>query len=208
MSVLPPTSWLHYLAVGARLTALESILAYFLPLVFLFLAPSPFPELFWRNLTAQLCVFIPLVQIPAFLKTRMSYVDIGWPVGLVALGIFGAGLEKWRNWVEILVGSGAAPGAFLDLISDDRAFLMSAILVLHGGRMALGAITMFYPYVFAQDLPRYRFAKLRWEVIHKMPAAHWWLKIQHDTLQQCFANAAVLACPLFLVLARTEQDMG
>jgi hypothetical protein len=38
------------------------------------------------NGLTQLILFIIVVSIPAFITKRMSYVDIGWPWGLVLLG--------------------------------------------------------------------------------------------------------------------------
>jgi steroid 5-alpha reductase family enzyme len=35
----------------------------------------------------QLILFIIVVCIPAFITKRMSYVDIGWPWGLVCIGV-------------------------------------------------------------------------------------------------------------------------
>ena len=37
------------------------------------------------NIITQLAVFVPLSHIPALLTGRMSYVDIAWPAGLVAI---------------------------------------------------------------------------------------------------------------------------
>lgn len=71
-------------------------------------------------------------------------------------------------------------------------------MLFHGGRMALGALAMFYPYRWKEDLPRYRYAKERFENKDGMPSHMWPLKMQHDTAQQAFANATVLACPLML----------
>jgi len=40
-----------------------------------------------------------------------------------------------------------------------------------------------------------------------MPASHWWIKIQHDTLQQCFANIAVLPAPIVLMAFNAQPNM-
>lgn len=68
--------------------------------------------------------------------------------------------------------------------------------------MALGAIFMFgaksgFTYRFSEDLPRYQYAKVKW-VKSGMSPGGWPVKAQQDTLQQCFANAVVLACPILL----------
>ncbi len=51
------------------------------------------------------------------------------------------------------------------------------------GRLALGAAVLFYPYVFRQDLPRYKDARRKW-LAEGMPAGLWWLKAQQETLTQ------------------------
>ena len=48
---------------------------------------SKFTEFARVNLLTQLAVFIPSVQIPALITGRLSYVDIAWPTGLLAMGI-------------------------------------------------------------------------------------------------------------------------
>jgi hypothetical protein len=178
MAIPSKGSWLYYFEIGARLSPWEWLLIYFLfPTVAFHWASGDLGQLFRMNAVFQLCLFVPLVQIPSFLTSRMAYVDIGWPCGLVLMAysalVFGTG---W--WV--------------------RRYVICGMMLLHGGRMAIGAIVMFgmqtkFTYRFDEDLPRYKYARLRWEGNHGMPASKWWLKIQHDTLQQCFANATVLA---------------
>ena len=78
-----------------------------------------------------------------------------------------------------------------------RRWLMAGCLLVHGLRMFTGALVLFgtasnWSFRFAQDLPRYRFAQLRWETSDGMPRATWWLKAQHDTLAQCLANSVPL----------------
>lgn len=164
----------HLIRIGARLTLLESLLVYSLPFVFL---NSQFRRWFLWNAVCQLALFLPVVQIPAYLTGHMSYVDIGWPCGLMILG---------AN--SIALGT----GFWL------RRWLVGGCMLLHGSRMALGALVLFFPYRWSQDLPRYRYAKLRFEVQDGMPPGLWSMKVQHDTLQQAFANAVVLACPVML----------
>lgn len=168
-------SFLHYLRLGARVSVAECVLIYLLP--FAMIQCSTLAECFWTNALSQLALFLPVVQLPALMTGRMSYVDIGWPCGLVLLGANGLRLGT---------------GFWL------RRFVVCGFLLLHGGRMALGALAMFFPYTFPEDLPRYRYARVRWEEKDGMPASGWWLKVQHDTLQQAFANATLLAAPILL----------
>jgi len=164
----------HLVQVGARITPLESLLVYSLPLFFLM---SHFREWFTWNLVCQFTLFVPVVQLPAFITGHMAYVDIGWPSGLVLLAYNATTLGD-GYWV--------------------RRWVTCGCMFLHGGRMALGAVALFYPYRWKQDLPRYRYAKERFMGQDGMPASMWPLKMQHDTLQQAFANTTVLACPLML----------
>jgi len=111
----------------------------------------------------------------------MAYVDIGWPVGLVVLGV--NCLLHGTGWYV-------------------RKYVLSICLLFHGGRMALGALVMFYPYTFKNgDLSRYQYAKMRWVNVHKLSEKAWFLKQQHDTLSQCFANCFVLAAPFFVAIS-------
>ncbi|CAB9529237.1 3-oxo-5-alpha-steroid 4-dehydrogenase [Seminavis robusta] len=130
------------------------------------------------NATRQVMLFIPVVQLPALLTGHMSYVDIGWPAGLVLL--------------SLNVAYHADGG------SDTRIRLLSGVLFLHGLRMFLGALHMLYPYRWPKEFfSRYQYAKDRW-ISQTGGAAGWTLKQQHDTLLQAYANSVPLAAPVFL----------
>jgi steroid 5-alpha reductase family enzyme len=190
---LPKGSPLHLLAVGGNVHPIEWIPFYvILPLACFVWAPQPLQDLFLLNGILQLCLFVPVVQVPALLTQRMAYVDIGWPWGLVLLG---------AN--ALAFGDGWWP----------RRVVASTVLLLHGGRMALGGLYAFgkmtkWTYRFAEDLPRYRYARVRFEEDHGCPARWWWIKIQHDTLQQCYANATVLAAPVLLAASNPSESVS
>jgi len=132
-------------------------------------------DAFLVNLAQQLILFAIVVQAPTFVTGRMSYVDIGWPTGVCLLG---------RT-------------AFLSA-SDLRGRLIGAAAMAHGGRMAVGALYLLFPYTFKNgDLPRYHYAREKF-VRHTGRPALWRLKQQHETLMQCFANSVVLAGPLLI----------
>lgn len=171
----------HLVQIGARISPLESAIIYALP--YFFLKSRTLGDLFWKNVYVQLAIFLPIVQLPALLKNRMSYVDIGWPLGLCGLAL-----------TTMLRGSGYLP----------RRLLCCSCLLLHGARMGFGALAMFYPYKFKEDLPRYQYAKVRFETKDGMSPSTWPIKIQHDTLQQAFANGVMLATP-FLCLAENPS---
>eukprot|EP00931_Biecheleriopsis_adriatica_P031071 TRINITY_DN18256_c0_g2_i2.p1 TRINITY_DN18256_c0_g2~~TRINITY_DN18256_c0_g2_i2.p1 ORF type:complete len:388 (-),score=82.67 TRINITY_DN18256_c0_g2_i2:299-1432(-) len=174
----------HCVQVGARLAPLECLLVYTIPVFFF---ASSYSTWFLWNGACQLLLFLAVVQVPAYLTGHMAYVDLGWPIGLVLLAVNGLvwGDGFWlRRW-----GTGLC-------------------MLLHGGRMACGALVMFFPYRWEQDLPRYRYAKVRFMGKDGMPERLWPLKVQHDTLQQAFANCTILACPVMLAVFDKTAELG
>eukprot|EP00927_Polykrikos_kofoidii_P054835 TRINITY_DN49191_c0_g1_i1.p1 TRINITY_DN49191_c0_g1~~TRINITY_DN49191_c0_g1_i1.p1 ORF type:complete len:400 (+),score=48.88 TRINITY_DN49191_c0_g1_i1:89-1201(+) len=168
-------SWYHLIKVGSKLSPLECMMVYLLPIGFML--SSRFQSWFFWNAICQLALFLPVVVLPAFITGKMAYVDIGWPGGLVLLAINGL-LYGEGYWV--------------------RRWVVCGFLFAHGLRMFLGALVMFYPYRFKEDLPRYRHAKERFVGRDGMSPKLWTLKVQHDVLQQAFANMCFLACPVVL----------
>ena len=115
----------------------------------------------------------------------MSYVDIGWPIGLCCLAV-----------TSMVEGSGL----------DARKYLATICLLLHGGRMALGALALFFPYKWKEDLPRYVYARTRF-VESTGDSGLWPLKQQHDTLMQAFANSVTLAGPIILMATNPNPEL-
>lgn len=179
----------RYLECGAQLHPVETLLVYAsLP----FVLSSSLQDFFLANGVMQLSLFVLVVQLPLFFTGHMLYVDIGWPTGLVLLALNGLRLGT---------------GFWL------RRWLMCGCLLLHGGRMCIGAIIIFgqksgWTFRFQADLPRYAFAKKRWTAAHGMPADTWGLKSQQDTLQQCWANAVLLAAPVALVTCNPSPELA
>ena len=138
------------------------------------------------NALLQFGLFVVIVQIPCFLTGIMSNVDLAWPIGLVSLAVqvlryhfhnFGTDASFWYS----------------------RSFWLGVALLLHGGRMALGAIVLFYPYNWPDgDLSRYKYAKKRW-IEETGASSLWWLKQQQETLLQAYANSVLIATPVILV---------
>src|SRR5688572_29826526 len=93
------------------------------------------------NLLAQLAVFVPFANLPAWRSNRISYVDFAWPAGLVAIGI------------QLVV--------FAEVRSA-TALAMAGIYLLVGLRMATWASHMYRPGALARDLPRYEYQRQRW----------------------------------------------
>ena len=163
MTLTLPQKILRILQLGANLHPIECAVAYLLPLV-IFALPDEhgeLKELVWRNTATQVALFVPLCQLPVLLTGKMSYVDIAWPLGLCALALRCLGV----------LGDGP-PGHWV------RRQAMGWALLLHGGRMLLGGLWMFFPYNFPEDLSRYQFAKQRFLTDHAMPLAWWPLKAQ------------------------------
>ena len=180
-----PTWWRTFKSfakLGARLSWLELALVYAAPPVALQSLGaadglSHYMDWLAWNAVGQLVLFVPLAVAPSLITGHMFYVDIAWPAGLVFLGVS---------------GFARADGLWL------RRVLMGGCIMAHGGRMLVGALVLFFPYAKREDLPRYRYAKLRWLEHEGMPASTWPLKMLHDVLQQAGANACVLACPVML----------
>jgi len=163
------------ITVGARISPIETLVCFLAPLAYLCLErEQPF---LLTNAIGQLLIFVPLVIVPAICTGHMAYVDIGWPSGLVLLGGLGLALGD-GFWV--------------------RRALMGGCVAVHGARMAVGAVVLFYPYVWPLDLPRYRYARTRFVEADGMPPRLWPFKMLHDLVQQACSNAAVLACPVVL----------
>jgi len=135
---------------------------------------APLRKLTLLNALLQTLLFVPVVQIPAYLTNKMTYVDIGWPTGLVVIGLVG-----------LLRGEGSLP----------RRLLAGIVMMLHGGRMAAMGLSQLYPYTNIQELPRYQYAKTIHEEKHGL--ASWPKAMQLETFKQCIANSVWLAAPIF-----------
>ena len=72
----------------------------------------------------------------------MSYVDIGWPWGLVVIGI-----------VSFIFSD----GYWL------RSLLVSSMVILVGLRMGIGALNMWRAGFLEKEFPRYQYQRLVWE---------------------------------------------
>lgn len=114
----------------------------------------------------------------------MCYVDIGWPWGLVVIGV-----------ITFVLSDGYGP----------RIILVSAVYIFIGLRMGLGALKMWRQGLLKKEFPRYQYQRLRWEKSGKTNEP---LALQIDALLQGLANASFLALPAFLIAANPSTSIS
>jgi steroid 5-alpha reductase family enzyme len=136
------------------------------------------------NAIVQATLFTALAVIPAHRSAKMSYVDIAWPWGLVAIGLLIA-VDSRRY--------GAA------------AVALTVAYLAIGLRMALpGAVYLARSRRLPREFARYRYRRMCW-------AADGWrgerIPMQLEIGLQAIANMTVLAAPAALVAAGGEQHL-
>jgi len=127
-----------------------------------------------RNFCIQGVIFLLTAHVPCFFTKRMSYVDIAWPWGLMALG------------VQALLFT---DGWYL------RKYIIGSMYFAAGGRMGLGAVLMWMQGHLKKELPRYEFQRRRWA---KIGATNEDISLQFEIFVQGLANASFLAVPAIL----------
>jgi len=143
---------------------------------------STFFNLALINSLAQLLLFTLVVCIPIWRTGRMSYVDIGWPWGLVVLGII--------SFVY-------SDGYWL------RSLMVIAVVMLIGLRMGLGALKMWRMGLLDKEFPRYQYQRIVWQEEGKTNTA---LALQVDAISQGLANASFLAFPVFIIASNSSEQ--
>lgn len=141
-------------------------------------------EMSFINGVLQMTLFLFVVCIPAWKTGRMSYVDIGWPWGLVLIGV-----------VTLVLGE----GYWL------RNLLVSAVYIFMGLRMGMFAAKMWRVGAFKTELPRYLFQHRRWE---KAGETNKPLAMQVEVLAQGLANASFLAMPAFIIGSNSSEVLS
>ena len=163
---------------------------YFKPLIpfvlgwAILLISSDFSFISLINGLAQLLLFALVVCWPAWKTGRLSYVDIGWPLGLVVIGL----INLWLN-----------EGYWL------RNLGVSLVYLFVGLRMGGGALLMWRKGMLKKEFPRYQYQRLRWEKSGKDNVP---LAIQVDAVVQGLANASFLAFPAFIIGANTQTHIS
>ena len=94
------------------------------------------------NGLVQLILFGLVVLYPIWKTQTLSYVDIGWPWGLVCIGIVTILMSEGYPW---------------------RVWIIGGAYVFMGMRMGLGAIILWQKGILQKELPRYRYQRMRWE---------------------------------------------
>ena len=165
-------------------------MSYFLPLIsftagfMLLLMTNNLSSVSLINGVLQIWLFTLVVCIPIWRTGRMSYVDIGWPWGLVVIGIL--------TWVH---GDG----------DSTRVALVSIAYIFAGSRMGLGALTMWRMGLLKKEFPRYEYQKIRWIKAGKTNTA---LAMQVDAIWQGMANASFLAIPAFIIATNPSASIS
>jgi steroid 5-alpha reductase family enzyme len=150
----------------------------------LILSTETFAHLGLINGVGQLLLFAAVVCLPIWLTGRMSYVDIGWPWGLVLL-------------------------ASVSYLSSDgywlRSLTVTLLVMVVGLRMGLGALNLWRLGLLKKEFPRYQYQRLRWETQGKTNVS---LALQVDALSQGLANASFLALPVFIIAANASTSFA
>ncbi|MEM9596840.1 MAG: DUF1295 domain-containing protein [Acidobacteriota bacterium] len=152
----------------------------------LLLISETFRAVALTNGLLQLLLFTFVVCIPAWRTGRMSYVDIGWPWGLVIIG-------------AVTLAFGLGDGHPL------RLLLVCGLYALIGGRMGYYALKLWRAGVLKTELARYRYQARRWEKSgeRNVPLAR-----QVEVLAQGLANASYLAYPAMLVASNSNGQLS
>ena len=127
------------------------------------------------NGVLQLVLFLCVVCIPIWRTGRMSYVDIGWPWGLVLIGVL-TYIFSDGYWM--------------------RTGIVSIAYIFVGARMGLGALSMWKLGYLKKEFPRYEYQKIRWEKSGKTNIP---LAMQNEAIVQGLANASFLAIPALII---------
>ncbi|MEO2084434.1 MAG: DUF1295 domain-containing protein [Marinoscillum sp.] len=132
----------------------------------------------------QILLFILVVCIPAYLTKRMSYVDIGWPWGLVLIGVL------------ILV---LGEGYWL------RKYIVSVMYLLAGLRMGIGSLILLKKGHLDTELSRYKYQRKRWK---KAGHTNIDISLQYEIMLQCFANVSFLVIPAILQAFNLQEFLS
>ena len=162
---------------------LFQIILFFL-VFYIFFQIENFQNFLLINLISQIFIFLFIVCIPAYFTERMSYVDIAWPFGLIAIGI-----------ISFFYGNGYLL----------KKSIISMLYIIAGLRMGIGALILLKKGHLNKELPRYSYQRIRWK---KKGFINDKFSVQYEILLQCFANATFLAIPAILISNNSSQTFS
>ena len=162
---------------------LFQIILFFL-VFYIFFQIENFQNFLLINLISQIFIFLFIVCIPAYFTERMSYVDIAWPFGLVAIGI-----------ISFFYGDGYLL----------KKSIISMLYIIAGLRMGIGALILLKKGYLNKELPRYSYQRIRWK---KKGFINDKFSVQYEILIQCFANETFLAIPAILISNNSSQTFS
>ena len=151
---------------------------------YIFFQIENFQNFLLINLISQIFIFLFIVCIPAYFTERMSYVDIAWPFGLIAIGI-----------ISFFYGNGYLL----------KKSIISILYIIAGLRMGIGALILLKKGYLNKELPRYSYQRIRWK---KKGFINDKFSVQYEILLQCFANATFLAIPAILISNNSSQTFS
>jgi steroid 5-alpha reductase family enzyme len=114
----------------------------------------------------------------------MSYVDISWPWGLVAIGMTVLALGE-GYWLRI--------------------YIIAALYIVSGLRMGIGAVVLYRRGHLDIELSRYKFQRKRWE---KMGYSNEKISLQYEIMIQCLANISFLTIPALLQYNNPKESLS
>jgi steroid 5-alpha reductase family enzyme len=157
-------------------------LPYLAVFILLLLSPALRPFALCNGLL-QAVLFLFVVIIPAIKTGRMSYVDIGWPLGLVLIGLQVLLFSPELSW---------------------RSAIMAGMYLFAGGRMSAMALMGWYYGHLKRELPRYQYQRLRWQRRNwrETPA------LLYEVASQGIANMSVLALPAMICAANADRALN
>lgn len=157
-------------------------LPYIFCLLVMLLSP-PLRAFTLSNVIVQAVIFLLICIIPAIKTSRMSYVDLAWPLGLFFIGL------------QVLF--------FSDVLTW-RSYIIAGLYLFAGGRMMAMALIGLKLGYLNKELPRYQYQRLRWQrrSWQEKPA------MLFEVASQGFANMTVLALPAILQASNPSPDLS
>ena len=114
----------------------------------------------------------------------MSYVDIGWPLGLVLIGI-----------LVLILGEGYLL----------RKYIIGGMYLFAGLRMGIGSLILLKKGHLNTELSRYKYQRKRWK---KAGYTNIDISLQYEIMLQCFANVTFLSIPAILQAFNPQEFLS